>query len=236
MSVKYHGDEYSAKNGKLSLLYMNIKDIRDIKGIENLTNLRYLDLSENHITEIKGLENLTNLRFLDFSRNKITEIKGLENLTNLESFWIRRNPVEEWVHKKFTRFYWREPQKLVKYCRKKVEEDKIKAEKEREEIEKQEQKIREKEREEKIDKEAIEKIKKMIKVSDRIKIDMMRQIMKMDKDSFNDKILDWAADFDFRIDGDFLVIKQENVTAFIDALDHQFEIWGEKEAGKIEKI
>lgn len=82
------------------------------------------------------------------------------------------------------------------------------------------------------EKERLEKIKEMMEVSTRINLDMMRDVLDMDKKTFNNKIFEWAKEFSFIIDGDYLNINKETISDFIYALDKQFAIW---EKGK-EKI
>ncbi|TYH82216.1 hypothetical protein ES332_D02G044100v1 [Gossypium tomentosum] len=68
------------------------------KGLNNLTNLKYLDLSWNRIESIsnKGLNNLSNLKYLDLSHNNIESIsnQGLSNLTNLKKLDLSGNLIE----------------------------------------------------------------------------------------------------------------------------------------------
>ncbi len=114
-----------------------------------------------------------------------------------------------------------------------IHEKKVKQEKEA-----QEEKLkREKEEKLKQEKEAIEKIKKLVKVSDKIKIDMMKGALKVDDASFNDKIIDWATKFGFRISGDELILNQNKVNDFIKALDKQLQSNQHLESGnKLEEV
>lgn len=80
-----------------------------------------------------------------------------------------------------------------------------------------------------------EKIQKIVDVSDRINIAMMRKLLNMDEDTFNANLIDWAKEFGFRIDGEYLVINKERIDDFIDMLDASFKEWGDKEKRKIEK-
>ncbi len=80
---------------------------------------------------------------------------------------------------------------------------------------------------------AIEKIKKMLAVSTRIKMDMMQRVLGLDADTFSNKIFDWAAEFKFKIDGDFVVIEGGDVTGFISKLDAEFADWGKKDGKKV---
>jgi hypothetical protein len=80
---------------------------------------------------------------------------------------------------------------------------------------------------------AVEKIRKMLTVSTRIKMDMMQRALSLDADTFSNKIFDWAADFGFKIDGDFVIIEGGDVTGFISKLDAEFADWGKKTGGKV---
>lgn len=71
----------------------------------------------------------------------------------------------------------------------------------------------------------LEKIRKMMEVSSRIKLDMMQNVLKIDKSTFSNKIFEWARQFNFIIDGDYLNIDKDSVTDFITELDRQFESW-----------
>ncbi len=87
-----------------------------------------------------------------------------------------------------------------------------------------------------LEKETVEKLKKILKVSDSIKLEMMRKTLKLDEDMFNYKIFDWASEFNFRIRGDEVVFNQDTINDFIEALDSQFKAWGDREKGKTCKI
>ncbi len=69
-----------------------------------------------------------------------------------------------------------------------------------------------------------------------IKFDRMQKLLKIDEDTLNDKLLDWATDFNFRLEEDKIIINQETVNDFINALDSQFEDWSGKEKNKISKL
>jgi len=86
------------------------------------------------------------------------------------------------------------------------------------------------------EREVIETLRKMVKVSNRINMEMVKDALDLDDKTFNKKVIDWADEFGFKIDGNFLVINQDTVDDFINSLDASFEEWGRKETGKIEKI
>jgi hypothetical protein len=82
----------------------------------------------------------------------------------------------------------------------------------------------------------IEKIRKVMKVSTRVKMNLLRNYLKMNEDLFNEKIFDWAEQFGFTIDGDYLNIGKANVSEFIDELENQFKLWRRKEEDGLGKV
>jgi hypothetical protein len=90
----------------------------------------------------------------------------------------------------------------------------------------QDRRFEKKEREQK---NLLRKIERIMKTSSKIRLDMMREILQLKSSTFNSKILDWALDFGFKIDGDYIIIEGADVDAFISDLDRQFENWKTKE-------
>jgi hypothetical protein len=85
--------------------------------------------------------------------------------------------------------------------------------------------------------ETIRKIEQIVKVSDRVKLDMMRKTLKMTEEAFLERIYNWAERFNFKIDGDYLVINKETVDSFLNELDKQYSEWEKTETtreGKVE--
>ena len=76
----------------------------------------------------------------------------------------------------------------------------------------------------------------MMEVSTKIKIDMMHDVLGLDKSIFNKKLFDWAAQFGFTIDGDYLIVNRDSIDNFINELDASFKLWNEKERGEEGKI
>ncbi len=209
----------------INLEYLDLSgsEITEIKGLENLINLKGLILKANNINEIRGLENLVNLIYLDISENPISEIKGLENLVNLKHLVLTDIKIEEeslnqiaeenvpeelkQVIKENTLFmynYYSFPnyaQKFVEYCQRK----KTKSYRE--------------------DKEKIKKIEEIMIESDSLSLDTLRDTLKMDAHTFSNKILDWAIEYGFEIDGDYLITNKNTLSDFIDELDKYFTLW-----------
>ena len=241
--VMYNGEKYfivSLGYGVLDLSNKKIRNIEEIEGLKDLLTLRELNLSNNQITEIKGLEDLKILRILNLSNNQINEINGLENLKNLEYLNLKNNqiteikglenikvngynddntklnlgnnPIPEDILNEIggldNEGVVYRPNLVVEYCYIKKNQE--------------------------ID--SIQKLKKILKVSNRFRLDMMMDILNIDKKKFNNKLKNWSAEFGFKIDGEYLIINKETVLEFIDALDKQFRAWEKIEIRKMKKI
>jgi len=130
-------------------------------------------------------------------------------------------------------------EQIEKEERKRLRRERLEQEmKEREILERKERERMEAERieAERKEKEAIVKLRKIMSVSERISLSMMRDVLELDEKAFNQRIIDWAAEFDFTIDGEYLNVNKETVDNFIDALDRQFTLWEKKEADREGKI
>jgi len=82
----------------------------------------------------------------------------------------------------------------------------------------------------------IEKLRKIVKVSNSLEIARMAAVLSMDEKLLWDKIFDWADQFGFRIEKDMVIFAQGNTAGFIDALDKQFSAWQDLEHEKEGKI
>lgn len=67
------------------------------------------------------------------------------------------------------------------------------------------------------------KLRKLIHVSDRIKQSQMRKILNLDEERFNQILLNLAEEFNFRIDGRYIVFHQaqDAIDAFINRIDSE---------------
>lgn len=63
--------------------------------------------------------------------------------------------------------------------------------------------------------EAVEKLQKIIRVSDRVPIRQLAQVLHVEESSLWDQVFEWADRFRFRIDSDVLVLKGGDVQAFL---------------------
>jgi len=71
---------------------------------------------------------------------------------------------------------------------------------------------------EKEDQEKVERILSMMEVSNKLRLDMIRAALDMDEKLFAQKVFQWAKEFNFLIDGDYLIINQDKAQEFIEDL------------------
>src|SRR5271157_3012712 len=83
---------------------------------------------------------------------------------------------------------------------------------------------------------AADQLRKIIKVSTRIRQDQLRKLLKTDEDTFNERIIEWAEEFGFKIDGDYVAFGGGDMDAFIQSLDQQFAEWTGAETSKAGKV
>lgn len=78
------------------------------------------------------------------------------------------------------------------------------------------------EKNEETKKEIIKKMSQFFRVSDRLNLRMMRNILTIEQSDFDDIIFDWCEKFDFSIEGDTLIINnKEKIPDFIDYLKNE---------------
>ena len=82
----------------------------------------------------------------------------------------------------------------------------------------------------------MDKLKKLVKVSERLKISQMAQILGMDETTLYDRIVDWAADYGFTLDEDVVKFGGGRKDEFIAALDGAFQGWDKKVETKDGKL
>jgi len=77
--------------------------------------------------------------------------------------------------------------------------------------------------------EIVEKLKTIMGVSTRIEMKMLRRVLGMSRREFEEKIFQWAVDYGFVVDGDYINIEHADVNRFLHSLDSQFHDWGVNE-------
>jgi Leucine-rich repeat (LRR) protein len=246
-----------------NLLVLNLRKnkIKEFSHLGQCPKLQVLILTDNEIQKIENLKNQKDLRILFLADNKIDSISGLENLDRLEYLYLGGNPIWKEAKKQYNgskiggRI--RDVDKIKAYCKNQNSGSSVRgptpiappqvisppngspinnpARNFQPRVSEQppatmQPKVHFDE------KKQIEMIRKMMTVSTKIKLEMMRDALKMDESIFNQKIFDWAANFGFVIDGDYLVINKDTVDEFLTSLDSQFSDWTQKEESKHGKI
>ncbi|UYP47465.1 Beta-barrel assembly-enhancing protease [Candidatus Lokiarchaeum ossiferum] len=87
-----------------------------------------------------------------------------------------------------------------------------------------------------IQKERIDRLKKTLQVSTKLRLDRLQEGLNMSGLEFNRKIVDWAFEFGFTIEGEYLLVNKSTVSDFLVTLDENFNEWTEnskKKAGKL---
>lgn len=82
----------------------------------------------------------------------------------------------------------------------------------------------------------IDKLKKLVQVSKKVKVSQMAQILRMDEVELNERIVDWAEEYGFTLDGDFVEFGAGRKDEFINALNDAFSDWDKKTGNKFGKL
>jgi len=185
---------------------------------ETIGSLKNTDSEEGNFTSdtLTGLIFLNEdyLSFKPFTEKSITQISIL-NIINILSDTSKSGPVVNVLTKdgKFYSFI-----TLKKHIGR-YTKDKPKTERLFELINQAKiYKSSEQTRLQKEEKEKIDRIKSMIQVSNKLRLDMIRTALDMDEKLFTEKVFQWAKQFNFLIDGDYLIINQDTATEFLNDL------------------
>jgi hypothetical protein len=88
-----------------------------------------------------------------------------------------------------------------------------------------------------VERASVEKLKKLVKVSSKLKISQMAKYIGLTEDQLSEHIVDWAEQFGFTLDEDTVIFGAGRKEDFIAALDGAFSDWGKKvetKEGKLE--
>ena len=79
----------------------------------------------------------------------------------------------------------------------------------------------------------MEKLAKLFSISSKVLLNDIAELLNLTRAMVIEKLIEWSYRFSYEIEGEYLKIKKEEVSSFIDALDEQFAQWEELD-GKIE--
>lgn len=85
---------------------------------------------------------------------------------------------------------------------------------------------------------AVDRLKNISNVSNKIRLDMLQNILKISNENkkyFDIKIFEWANQFGFRIEGDYLTFDTGAMLEFIKMLEEKFEEWQRTEKPDFKK-
>ena len=82
----------------------------------------------------------------------------------------------------------------------------------------------------------LEKLKKLVRVSKKLKFEQMASLLGLTVAELNERIVDWADQFGFVLDEDFVEFSNGRKDDFIAALDESFSSWDKKAAAKDGKL
>ncbi len=78
----------------------------------------------------------------------------------------------------------------------------------------------------------MEKLKKLVRASRRLKREEIGEYLGLSGKELFDKLVDWAGEFGFKIDGDEVIFEGGRTDDFIAQLDKEFTEWSNKESTK----
>lgn len=74
--------------------------------------------------------------------------------------------------------------------------------------------------------EQVEKLQRLLKVSTRVRIPQVQEILNLRGEEFWDRLLKWAERFGFQIEEDVLVVNPNTAEDFVRELEREFQNWG----------
>ena len=70
-----------------------------------------------------------------------------------------------------------------------------------------------------------QKVRKIMEISYHVQMDRLRECLGIDLNTFNNKIIEWAQNFGFSINGNYISISGEIADAFMQELEIQANDW-----------
>ena len=232
----------------LKELYLNDNNISELTGLGNLSKLNSLTLANNPLSEglVKSLGGWGYMGFVKEAsnfveychRNEIIELKKKEELKKLKNQTLKyliRLPdlYEEVSFENISSNTGMPVVELFRLIEELIIEGKIDA------IIKGNQLVFKKDEEissSQVSQELRTKLTKLMKISSKIRIEDLASVLKLERATLFDKLIDWSDEFSYEIDGDFLNVNKDSISSFIEALDKQFISWKVQEESHEGKI
>jgi len=74
-----------------------------------------------------------------------------------------------------------------------------------------------------------DRLKRIMRVTEKIDLELMREMLEMDKNTFEKKIINYTRKFGMRVQGTNLLINKDELDDFLNSLDEYYRNWDERE-------
>ena len=81
-----------------------------------------------------------------------------------------------------------------------------------------------------------DKLKRIMKVSKTIRLDILRDLLEINQKTFDNKLLNYMKQFGTKIEGNYIIVNKDTLDDFLTALDESREGWDTMEIFKVKKI
>jgi hypothetical protein len=81
-----------------------------------------------------------------------------------------------------------------------------------------------------------DKLKRIMKVSNKIRLDILRDLLEMDQNTFDNKLLNLLKQFGTKVEGNYIIVNKETLPEFYAFIDGKREGWDTMEIFKVKKV
>lgn len=81
-----------------------------------------------------------------------------------------------------------------------------------------------------------DKLKRIMKVSNKIRLDILRDLLEMDQNTFNNKLINLLKQFGTKVEGNYIIVNKETLPELFKELDEKREGWDTMEIFKVKKV
>ena len=81
-----------------------------------------------------------------------------------------------------------------------------------------------------------DKLKRIMQVSNKIRLDMLRDLLEMDQNTFDNKLIAYMKQFGTKVEGNYIIVNKDTLAELLSDLDEKREGWDTMEIFKVKKI
>jgi len=81
-----------------------------------------------------------------------------------------------------------------------------------------------------------DKLKRIMKVSNKIRLDMLRDLLEMDQNTFDNKLITYMKQFGTKVEGNYIIVNKDTLSELLNDLDERREGWDTMEIFKVKKV